>query len=208
MEAERISDLRERGVAAAMDIVAEQGEDGLTMRGLARRLGISTTSMYQLFEGKHAIVRAVQFRGIACMDEALAPAFALDDPLDRIREMSRRYVEFARQRPWLYRMLFQSEPLDPETLNDEEHDRLRKSQYALQNALREGIQCGRLRPDLDVDQTPLRLWARNHGLVLLVLAGKLGPHHPLLGGDDVATFVDRFVDHTTRALAARPEEQC
>jgi AcrR family transcriptional regulator len=208
MDADRIAELRERAIEAAMTMVAELGEEGLTVRGLARTLGISTTAMYQLFENKHAIMRALRFRGIEYLDEALRPAFELDDPLDRIADMSRRYVEFARARPWLYRMLFQSEPLDPESISEDEAQQLRTSQFALEKALRDGIERGRLRPDLDIALTPLRLWAKNHGLVLLVLAGKLGPRHPLLGVDDTSEFIDRFVAHTTRALRPRESVPC
>lgn len=205
MELDRLADLRARGVDAAMHLVAELGEDGLTMRGLARRLGVSTTAMYQLFENKAAIVRAVRFHGVETLDAALAPAFALEQPLHRIREMSRRYVEFARARPWLYRMLFASEPLAPDTLTTDELERLRTSLHALQSTLQEGMDRGQLRAGLDLEVVPLRLWARNHGLVLLLLAGKLGPQHPSLAVDDVGAFIDRFIEHTSSALAAGGE---
>lgn len=208
MDTVRIADLRARGVDAAMELVAELGEEGLTMRGLARRLGVSTTAMYQIFDNKAAIVRAIRLRGIERLDDALAPAFALDDPLDRIREMSRRYVAFARSAPWLYRTLFTSEPLPPETLSAEETRKTETSLAALVTALREGRERGRLRPDLDLDLVPYRLWARNHGLVMLLLSGKLGPQHPVLPVDDVDGFVERFFSHTLGALAAEPEAAC
>lgn len=202
MDTVRIADLRARGVDAAMELVAELGEEGLTMRGLARRLGVSTTAMYQIYENKAAIVRALRFRGVAQLDDALAPAFGLDDPMERIREMSRRYVGFARSVPWLYRTLFQSEPLPPESLSEDETRRMETSLSALVTALREGVERGHLRADLDLDLLPYRLWARNHGLVMLILSGKLGPDHPVLAVEDIDAFVERFLAHTVGLLAA------
>jgi AcrR family transcriptional regulator len=208
MDTVRIADLRARGVDAAMELVAELGEEGLTMRGLARRLGVSTTAMYQIFESKAAIVRAIRLRGAEELHAALAPAFTLDDPLERIRDMSRRYVAFARSVPWLYRTLFTSEPLPPGSLTDAEVRSVEASLSALVVALREGTERGRLRADLDLDLVPYRLWARNHGLVMLLLSGKLGPQHPMLPVDDLDGFVERFFSHTLGALAAPSEAAC
>jgi AcrR family transcriptional regulator len=208
MDSVRIADLRARGVDGAMELVAELGEEGLTMRGLARRLGVSTTAMYQLFDNKAAIIRALRLRGIEQLDEALAPAFLLPDPLDRIRDMSRRYVAFARSVPWLYRTLFTSEPIPPDSLSEVEAEKVATSLSALVVALREGVARGRLRADLDLDLVPYRLWARNHGLVMLLLSGKLGPDHPVLPVDDIDGFVERFFSHTLGALAADPEARC
>jgi AcrR family transcriptional regulator len=199
MEPDRLDALRDRTVSEALALVGERGEDGLTMRGLARRVGISTTAMYQLYESKSEIVREVRLRGLREMNEALAPAFEHGDPAERLRQMSRAYVAFARERPWLYRLLFTSAPVE---INDNETDRAHISLHGVQRAIREGVELGRFRPDLDLAMTPLRLWARNHGLILLILTRKLGQPHPLLAVSDEDAFVERYVDNTVRGLLA------
>lgn len=199
MEPERLGALRERTVTEALALVAERGEDGLTMRGLAKRVGISTTAMYQLYEGKSDIVREVRLRGLNEMNDALAPAFRHEDPVERLREMSRAYVAFARARPWLYRLLFTNAPV---TFEEDATEQANTSLRGVQKALAEGIQQGRFRPDLDVAMTPLRLWARNHGLILLILTRKLGQPHPMLAVRDEDAFVERYVEQTVRGLLA------
>jgi AcrR family transcriptional regulator len=200
MEPERLGELRARTVREALELVAQRGENGLTMRGLAKRVGISTTAMYQLYEGKADIVREVRLQGLREMDDALAPAFELDDPAARLRDMSRRYVHFARQRPWLYRLLFTSAPMDMSHLEADELGKTRASLERLQRALAEGVSRGQFRGDLDLPMTVLRIWARNHGLILLILTGKLAQPGPQLAAQDEESFIERYVDHTVRAL--------
>ena len=169
------------------------------MRGLAKRVGISTTAMYQLYEGKSDIVREVRLRGLDEMNKALAPAFDVDDPVERLREMSRAYVAFARARPWLYRLLFTNAPV---AFAAEEDQQANASLHRVQKALADGIETGRFRADLDLSMTPLRLWARNHGLILLILTRKLGQPHPMLAVPDEDAFVERYVEQTVRGLMA------
>ena len=202
MQDERASDLRERTIAAALDLVAATGEEGLTMRDLARQVGISTTAMYQVFDGKPSIVRAVRLRAVSVLGDFLAPSWNHDDPRERIGEMSRRYIAWGRDRPALYRLLFVSEALEPALGNLSEEAHVLDPLHHTRKALQDGMERGLFRTDLDIHAVPFHIWAKNHGLVLMILAGKLAPDHPVLPVDDVDAYVGRFVDHTLVALAA------
>jgi hypothetical protein len=72
--------------------------------------------------------------------------------------------------------------------------------HKVQEALRQGVEQGLFRADLDLSVTPLRLWARNHGLILLILTRKLGQPHPILSVQDEDAFVERYLDNTVRGL--------
>ncbi|MEE1786555.1 TetR/AcrR family transcriptional regulator C-terminal domain-containing protein [Streptomyces sp. SP17BM10] len=50
---------RERIAAAALQVVDEEGADGLTMRALADRLGVKAASLYNHIESKESLVDAV-----------------------------------------------------------------------------------------------------------------------------------------------------
>ncbi|WP_042376029.1 TetR/AcrR family transcriptional regulator [Streptacidiphilus melanogenes] len=50
---------RERIALAALQVVDEEGPDGLTMRALAERLGVKAASLYNHVESKDALVDAV-----------------------------------------------------------------------------------------------------------------------------------------------------
>ncbi|MET7451602.1 TetR/AcrR family transcriptional regulator [Streptomyces sp. NPDC005574] len=65
----------ERIVAAAVQIVDEEGADALSMRTLAQRLGSGTATLYRHFDNRAALVAHVvdrMFGGIEVKDEELA----------------------------------------------------------------------------------------------------------------------------------------
>ena len=93
-------------VAGATSLLEESGsEDAVTLRGVARRVGITAPSIYGHFADRDEMVLAVIAEAFAELDVALAAA-AAQDPQDELRAVCRAYVEFARKRPNRYRVMF------------------------------------------------------------------------------------------------------
>ncbi|MGN6536497.1 MAG: TetR/AcrR family transcriptional regulator [Mesorhizobium sp.] len=73
----------ERMLAAASELIAEQGSDALKMRDVAERAGVPIGSLYQFFPDKSAVIRALAERittgARACIAEALAPVRTADE---------------------------------------------------------------------------------------------------------------------------------
>lgn len=84
------------------------GEDGLSVRGVARAVGIAPASIYAHFADKNDLVRAVaeyeDERLAAWMYEAENRVGA-DDPLGRLRARLRAYCSFAMENPSHYRLM-------------------------------------------------------------------------------------------------------
>ena len=51
-------------VRAGIELGSDLGEEGLTMRAIAGRLGISATALYQHFESKASILREIRLHAI------------------------------------------------------------------------------------------------------------------------------------------------
>jgi len=68
----------QRILAAATELIASQGSDGLRMSEVAERAGISIGSLYQYFADRNALVRALaerfQAEGRACIEAGLSRA--------------------------------------------------------------------------------------------------------------------------------------
>ena len=91
-------------VAAARELLEQEGVEHLTMRRLADRLGIRAPSLYKHFADKAAVEAAVISDGFA----ELADAFerrATADAADPLRALATAYREFARTQPHLYRLM-------------------------------------------------------------------------------------------------------
>jgi AcrR family transcriptional regulator len=102
------SKLRADIIAAAAALIEETGsEQSVTLREVARRIGIAAPSIYEHFPSREAIVYAVVDDCFSQFRAALAQAWdSQPDPLDRLRAGCAAYLRFADQRPGQYRVLF------------------------------------------------------------------------------------------------------
>lgn len=101
--------LREDIVRAALELLDETGEAGaVALRAVARRIGISAPSIYSHFSDREAILLAAVQRAFADLDQHLRGEVeaAGDDSVARLLAMCEGYLDFARNRPRRYLVMF------------------------------------------------------------------------------------------------------
>ena len=101
--------LRDEIVAAAVELLDENGdESAITLRSVARRVGIAAPSIYRHFPDQPAIMLAVVQQAFAELDEELLAArdAAGDDPRGQLFAIGNTYLEFAEKHPQRYRTMF------------------------------------------------------------------------------------------------------
>ncbi|MFD2466457.1 TetR/AcrR family transcriptional regulator [Amycolatopsis silviterrae] len=96
--------LREEIVRAATEILAEGGgEDSVTLRAVARRIGIAAPSIYRHFADRDQILLAVVQEAFAELKDRIETELAKSDrPDERLRAICTTYLGFALER---YRIL-------------------------------------------------------------------------------------------------------
>jgi AcrR family transcriptional regulator len=117
---QRTNDLRERGITAAVDLLAEEGPAGLTTRNFARRIDASVPAVYEVFGDKAGIIREVFFQGFRMLGDALSRLPESDDPIEGLRRLAQGYREFVIGNPQLAQVMF-SRPFadfDPTTADN------------------------------------------------------------------------------------------
>lgn len=193
-------DLRDAIINAGIELGDSLGIEGVTMRAIAERLSVSVTQLYQHFENKDAIVREIRFFGLARLDAALGSSHEQCDPLTRLSEMARSYLEFARNNRWLYAVMFDGAIIDWANVPD--HDRL----VALgplsttRTVFVDGVERGMFASDLDPDGAVLVLWASLHGCASLGLRGWLDVCHDGSTSDGCA---QAFATHLVASFRPR-----
>jgi len=189
-------------VEAAIRLGSEFGEEGLTMRGIASRLGMSVTGLYQHVESKASILRDIRIHGLRKLLATQSAAYVQSSPGEQVRELIRLYVEFAESEPWLYRVLFHEDEIDWSQVETRERDDILGPLNRARDVFAEGVEKGFFRADLDIDRAPLTLWASMHGLASLILNGRISETHPVFPVPSRRDFVDQFATGLLRSFSA------
>lgn len=166
-----IEDFREKLCDAALQIFAEKGIDGLTMRDVAARVGVSPMTPYRYFKDKDAMLAAVRARAFNDFAKALEDAAKRGkDAVDKSNAVGEAYQRFAFLNAEAYRLMFTVVEKDSD-LRDQnlqmavEHARATMS-YHVRQLVKDGIFQG------DPELIGYVFWAAIHGLVMLELSGK------------------------------------
>ena len=158
---------RTRILDAARELFARDGYEHVTMRAIARRIEYTPTAIYHHFEDKEALLTElchVDFRALAAVFLRTA---GVEDPVERLRQLSAAYVEFAIEHPQQYRFLFLM--THPRKLDHPNTDNPEQNAYGfVRQTVGECISAGRLRPAYrDPDQVAQMCWAACHGVIAL-----------------------------------------
>jgi AcrR family transcriptional regulator len=103
---QRTNALRERGVASALAVLAEEGVIGLTTRTVARRAQASVPAIYEVFGDKAGLIREVFFHGFRMLGDDLSTLPPTTDPLDALRRLCESFRQFVLANPVLAQIMF------------------------------------------------------------------------------------------------------
>jgi AcrR family transcriptional regulator len=168
-------DLRTALIQAGMTALRDGGE--LSLRALARAVGVSATAVYRHFPDKDALLAAIAEDAYAMLAaDQRAASEAAGGGLAGFGATGAAYVRFALKNPALFRLVFahvQTEPHDQREEQDEASAMLQASAAAYAPA------------GVDPQVAALQAWSLVHGLSMLMLDG----HVP---ADDA--LIDRVID--------------
>jgi len=163
-------DLKEALVAAALDLVDRKGPKGFSLAQVCRQAGVSVAAPYRHFADKEALLAAVAQSGFLLfqgyLEETVRPYE--NDPFESLRVLAVKYVEFARQNPSRFRVMFAAD--------------LQKSRFpelfatahnAFVVVLKTIERCGTGRSASETYILAVSIWAQCHGIAVLAVDGFL-----------------------------------
>ncbi len=189
------ADTRAELLAAAHELVRNEGYDGLTIRKLAEKVGYAPMSVYSYFSDKQAILEAVAqdtFEKLA----KYVDGHESGDPMVALRHGLMEYAAFGMDNANEYRTIFMTEKAHEHS--DEKFEELRRTNPAYAGLLRcveEGIAAGHLKGDAEAIATIL--WTVVHGAISLMLTFRKFPF------GEPMKYVGTIVDLTLAGLKDR-----
>ncbi len=142
-------------VEAALDLVGEKGIESLRTSQLADRVGFSEAALYKHFSNKKEVIRTtIQTAGkelIESLTKSIEEA-ETDDNLAKLRTVLGTHMKFIRENPGITRLLFSDEVhFNEEDLRDDLYKIVTQYRDIIKDLLKEGIEEGQVREDLDLD---------------------------------------------------------
>lgn len=161
--------LRQELISAANRLL-ESGtsHESLSLRAVARAVGIAPTSVYLHFPDKTALLLAVYERHFADLAEHLNQAIAQRaDPAARLRAAVQAYCQFAADQPDIYHVLFTvpGSATPPRSVPASERPGTAVV-LTIQNVITDCVDAGLL-PPVDPYAATVCLWAALHGFIAL-----------------------------------------
>ncbi len=186
-------DLKSAVLLAAEKILERDGLQAVTLRAVARAVGVSHTAPKNHFGdlmGLLSELAAVGYlRFAAALGEAVNPPSS--DARDRLRAMGSAYVAFARAHPKLFLLMFHSERLDmkrPSLLAA-----IDESRQSLRTAVLSTADARSMKP-VEVAARATASLSLVHGLAMLLLDGRLNNTMASLPGVDVESVLETVLD--------------
>ncbi|MGH0031155.1 MAG: TetR/AcrR family transcriptional regulator [Myxococcota bacterium] len=142
---------RERLLAAAMELFAEQGYAATGIAEVCRRAGVAKTALYWHFESKEGLLATViETIGTSWIEQIRKAAYQAGTPEERIRRLVAEWRRILLEQPELLRLpiVAQLEQGDSQRARDALRTIWQRAEWALIEGIEDTI--GRSLPDVDL----------------------------------------------------------
>ena len=166
--------VKEALVLAAVQLLQSEPVQNLTLRRLAKEVGITPTAVYNHFSDKDALVAAIKMEGFDKFNQYLRQHCSeVNDPEKIFLELGIAYYRFSREFPSQFDVLFNYRI--PQESNTEE---LIETACQSQDLLKEVIRAIMIKRNKEYNEETLirasvLAWTQIHGLVTLTASGAI-----------------------------------
>jgi AcrR family transcriptional regulator len=187
-------DLRRALLDAATETLDDSGADGLSLREVARRIGVSHAAPAHHFGDRTGLLTALAAEGfelfIVHLGLGAEPVATSRSPVDQMSAIARAYAGFAERHPGHFEVMFR-----PGLVRTDDPAYAAASDAAFEALMTyvATFQSAGWRPEADVRALSAASWALAHGLAVLRLQGSLAQHYPNASLDGIAALFATLV---------------
>ena len=160
-------DLRDALVQAALREAEQGGPEAISLKALAKELGVSQPAPYRHFADREALLAAVTAEAFRQFSASLREAIGKPSKQSKLSRFARATLDFGLRRDGIYRLMFASRTMACAPKSSELRAAAMETFGLLIEAL-EAPATGFLR-----ERSALKIWAALHGVVMLAEQGML-----------------------------------
>jgi len=162
--------LRAELLDTAIEQLREAGVEDLSLRALARAVGVSQTAPYRHFGDKSELLAAMATCGYRDLLDALRQAGAAtgDCPQEQLFAFAHAYVDYAARNPQLFKLMF-GPAVQPTVKYPELREASRDTLQLVQDILQRGVDSGVFRHVDDIAYMANAAWSSIYGLSTLLV---------------------------------------
>lgn len=178
--------LRDKILKTSRDLVVESGYKELSMRKIAREIGVSATSIYLHFDSKQHLLHALIEEAIDDLNDCLESVIGTaNNVVERLRMLAEKYIKYALENPQEYRIIYMISSDEMGRYPKEKFRKARRGYDIVTKTIEEGIEAG-LIDEKEPRMAAYVFWAQLHGALAVVQSERL----------DVRINRDEFLDKT------------
>ncbi len=192
------TDLREACIQEALVIIEATGIESLSLREIARRLGVSHQAPYKHFASRDHVLAEIVSRCFEAFAQYLDDSMHGNDAASDMEAMGRAYFRYALTHPLQYRLMFATSLPNPQ-----QHPTMMNNARHAFAMLHDGITAMRHTQNqpVDAEQTALDalfVWSSVHGLASILQSQALA--RLALSDKVLEQATDHLLDRITAAL--------
>lgn len=162
--------LRAELLGTAIEQLRDTGVEDLSLRALARAVGVSQTAPYRHFADKNELLAAMATCGYRDLLNALRSAGAATGtcPQEQLIAFAHTYVDYAARNPQLFKLMF-GPAVQPTVNYPELRKASRDTLQLVQDILQRGVDSGIFRHVDDIAYMANAAWSSIYGLSTLLV---------------------------------------
>lgn len=182
-------------INAAYELFVSGGQNNVSLREIAKRLGVSAMMPYKYFPSKDHIMMELRLGAFDAFADRLKAAFHESDEAESaLRAVCLAYLVYAQEHPNAYRLMFDVWAFDRQDEIDRDYGESAKREVQSWRVNREAVAAFADAEvlQIDIDLGAHLVWSALHGLASLHLARKLafGLHFEDLHGPTIDSIVE------------------
>ena len=179
---------------AAKALFIERGFEATSIRNIAEKIEYSPATIYLYYKDKDEVMHALHQEAFLVLMNYFKILSHVSHPFERLKAMGKAYIQFARENPDYYKLIFiMEEPMKHVgAMCQDEWDEGDRAFNVLLNTVSECIESGYFK-DFQAHCLSMTIWSTVHGICTLLITSHL---EHVRETQQIAPDVDTIVDFT------------